>query len=125
MDPDNAVSPGAWPPSPSWPLACWRPAPAAAGPPFVTDDPVPVDLHHWEVYGFSAATHVAGDTAGTAAGIEVNYGAAPNLQLHVIVPLAFDRPWGGPTATGLGDVELGVKYRLDPAERRLAATRSQ
>ena len=91
--------------------------PAMAGPPFVTDDPEPVDLHHWEVYGFTAATHVDSDTAGTAAGVEVNYGAAPNLQLHAIVPLAFDRPSAGPTATGLGDVELGVKYRLfEPME---------
>ncbi len=28
--------------------------PAMAGPPFITDDPEPVDLGHWEVYGFSA-----------------------------------------------------------------------
>ena len=43
--------------------------PAAAGPPFITDDPEPVDLGHWEVYGFSAATHVGGDTSGTLGGV--------------------------------------------------------
>jgi subtilisin family serine protease len=68
-----------------------------AGPPFRTDDPEPVDLGHWEVYGFTAGTHVRGDTAGTLAGVEVNYGAAPNLQLHMVAPLAFDRTSGSPS----------------------------
>ena len=91
-------------------------APAFAGPPFITDDPEPVDLGHWEVYGFSAGRHVQGDTGGTLTGVEVNYGAAPNLQLHLIVPLAFDSPSGGPTVVGLGDIELGAKYRfIDPS----------
>ena len=86
--------------------------PAEAGPPFVTDDPVPVDLGHWEVYGFSAATSVHGGTAGTLFGTEINYGAAPNLQLHMIVPLAFDKADGAGMRTGPGDIELGAKYRL-------------
>jgi hypothetical protein len=85
---------------------------AFAGPPFITDDPEPVDLGHWEIYGFTAATHVRGDRGGILGGIEVNNGAAPNLQLHLIVPLAFDKPSGGPMVAGLGDTELGVKYRL-------------
>ncbi|MBU6296995.1 MAG: hypothetical protein KGJ79_03465 [Alphaproteobacteria bacterium] len=42
----------------------------------------------------------------------MNYGAAPNLQLHIIVPLAFDAPGGAPTQTGIGDIELGAKYRF-------------
>jgi len=89
--------------------------PAFAGPPFMTDDPEPVDLGHWEVYGFSAGRHVRGGTSGTLTGVEVNYGAAPNLQLHVIVPQAYDSPSGGPTVAGLGDIELGAKYRFfDP-----------
>lgn len=86
--------------------------PAAAGPPFRTDDPEPVELGHWEVYGFTAGTHVRGDTGGTLAGVEVNYGAAPNLQLHLIAPLSFDSPSGAASQTGLGDVELGAKYRF-------------
>ena len=86
--------------------------PAWAGPPFITDDPEPVDYQHWEVYGFSMATRMHGDTGGTLAGVEVNYGAAPNLQLHIIAPLAFDAPSGGSMQTGPGDVELGAKYRF-------------
>ena len=86
--------------------------PALAGPPFMTDDPEPVDYGHWEVYGFSTATHVAGDTGGILGGLEVNYGAAPDLQLHVIAPVSFDDAKGSKFQTGIGDVELGAKYRL-------------
>lgn len=98
-------------------LAVLPAAPVAAGPPFVTDDPEPVDLGHWEIYGFASGTHVRGDTGGTLAGLEVNYGAAPNLQLHLIAPLSFDTPGGGPSQTGIGDMEIGAKYRfITPGE---------
>jgi len=93
-------------------LAALIGAPALAGPPFRTDDPEPVDLGHWEVYGFTAGTQVRGDTGGTLAGVEVNYGAAPNLQLHLIAPLSFDRTGGSALQAGMGDVELGAKYRF-------------
>ena len=93
-------------------LALFAAAPALAGPPFTTDDPEPVDLGHWEIYGFTAGTQVRGDTGGTLAGVEVNYGAAPNLQLHLIAPLAFDRTSGSALQAGVGDMELGAKYRL-------------
>jgi hypothetical protein len=86
--------------------------PAVAGPPFRTDDPEPVELGHWEVYQFSTGTHVVGDTAGILPGLEVNYGAAPNLQLHVIAPMAFDAPSGLGMRYGYGDTEIGVKYRF-------------
>jgi hypothetical protein len=92
------------------------PSSALAGPPFRTDDPEPVEYQHWEVYAFSAATHARGDTAGTSAGVEVNYGAAPNLQLHLVAPLAFDKPTGSGRREGYGDTELGVKYRFIPED---------
>jgi hypothetical protein len=87
---------------------------ASAGPPFRTDDPEPVDYQHWEIYGFSQGTQKQGDTSGILPGVEVNYGAVPNLQLHVIAPFgSFDKPSGSPgTKFGYGDTELGVKYRF-------------
>ncbi len=85
---------------------------ATAGPPFATDDPVPVDTGHWEIYGFSNRLDADDDKNGVLAGLEVNYGAAANLQLHLIVPLAFDYPAGGPFEAGPGDIELGAKYRF-------------
>ena len=85
---------------------------AAAGPPFRTDDPEPVEPGHWEIYEFSTATHIAGDTAGTLSGIDANYGAAPELQLHATLPVAFDDPAKGTLTISYGDTELGFKYRF-------------
>jgi hypothetical protein len=85
---------------------------ARAGPPFRTDDPEPVALGHWEIYGFSQATHVAGDTAGALPAVEVNYGAAPGVQIHALAPIAFDAPRGSGTKFGYGDTELGAKIRF-------------
>ena len=87
-------------------------APAWAGPPFITDDPEPVDLGHWEVYAFSAGAIGPGDASGVGPSVEINYGAAPNLQLHAIANLAYDAPAGGPDRMGVGDTELGAKYRF-------------
>jgi hypothetical protein len=83
-----------------------------AGPPYFTDDPEPVEYKHWEVYLASQYSRTADDRSGTAPHMEINCGAYPNLQLHVIAPAAFDRPPGGPTAYGYGDTELGAKYRF-------------
>jgi hypothetical protein len=85
---------------------------AHAGPPFRTDDPEPVDYHHWEFYTFSTGTHVRGDTSGVGPAFEFNYGIIPNGQLHVVAPTAFDSPTGGPTLFGYGDTEFGFKYRF-------------
>src|SRR5579884_3426296 len=82
------------------------------GPPFVTDDPEPVELHNWEVYIASMHIKQPGDWSGTAPHFEVNYGAAPDLQLHMIAPLAYDAPASGTSHYGFGDLELGAKYRF-------------
>ncbi len=83
-----------------------------AGPPFLTDDPEPVELKHWELYAaaqWSAERHAA---SGTAPHVEVNYGALPNLQLHVIVPSVLTWSSGSAVEYGLGDLELGAKFRF-------------
>ena len=85
---------------------------AWAGPPFVTDDPEPVELHHWEVYLASMGMQAAAGLNGTLPHIEINNGVAPNLQLHVIFPYAYQRNPGMGIVQGLGDTELGVKYRF-------------
>jgi hypothetical protein len=89
-------------------LAC----PAHAGPPFVTDDPEPVDYQHWEFYVASQDAKVGGDWSGTGPHFELNYGVLPDVQLHLIAPLAYDVPPDGPRQYDLGDIELGVKFRF-------------
>jgi hypothetical protein len=80
--------------------------PAYAGPPYVTDDPEPTDLGRWEIYGFANGSHLGGDTAGET-GLDLNYGAAEDLQLTVVVPAAYDG-----AGAGMGVVELAAKYKL-------------
>lgn len=93
-------------------LLILSPALAAAGPPYQTDDPEPVELHHWEIYLASQHALTADGAEGTLPHLEVNFGALPGLQLHAITPLAYSRPEGGPASYGVGDVELGAKYRF-------------
>ena len=86
-------------------------APAVAGPPYLTDDPVPTDTGHWEVYAFTAAEG-RGSTLNGDAGFDLNYGPVEGVQLTATLPLSYSRAplegWRG----GSGDVELGVKYRF-------------
>jgi hypothetical protein len=85
---------------------------AFGGPPFVTDDPQPVDYQHWEFYVASMHSKLGDDWSGTAPHFELNYGAVPDLQLHMIAPLAYDSPPEGAAHYGMGDLELGAKYRF-------------
>jgi hypothetical protein len=89
-----------------------RPQEALAGPPFITDDPEPVDYQHWEFYVASQDSKLGGDWSGTAPHFEVNYGVVPDVQLHLIAPLAYDAPHEGAAHYGYGDTELGVKFRF-------------
>lgn len=85
---------------------------ALAGPPFLTDDPEPVEYQHHELYISSMQVKTQDGSSGTLPHLEYNYEAAPNLQLHVLVPYAFNSPTNGTFQQGLGDIELGAKYRL-------------
>ncbi len=57
-----------------------------AGPPFLTDDPEPVDYQHWEAYLFTLGDHSGSYTVEGPA-VELNYGVLPDTQLHLIVPM--------------------------------------
>ena len=78
-----------------------------AGPPYQTDDPDPVPLHHFEAYVFELSDRTTDGTSLAAPGFEMNWGAAPNLQLHIVVPLATALAPGESAQHGIGDVELG------------------
>jgi hypothetical protein len=91
---------------------------AEAGPPYFSDDPQPTDYRHYEIYLFSGGSAARGGSDG-AFGIDFNYGAAPDLQITAVLPLAYES--GG--AWGIGNVELAAKYRfLHQAESEGAKT---
>jgi Putative MetA-pathway of phenol degradation len=88
-------------------------AAALAGPPFLTDDPVPVDYEHWEAYLFTMGDdHPGSGYAIQGPAVEVNYGALPDTQLHLATSLTTVGGGGNSTQSGFGDTELGIKYRF-------------
>lgn len=84
---------------------------ALAGPPFQTDDPEPVDLHHYEFYVFGATDGTPLETDFSGPAVEFNWGAVPNLQVHIVLPFGGIAPAGEQRAYGLTDTEFGIKYR--------------
>jgi len=83
---------------------------AVAGPPFLTDDPQPTDLRHFEIYSFAATDQARGARSGEG-GIDFNYGAAENLQLTAVLPYAWSRTPQS-RAADLGPIELAAKYKI-------------
>jgi hypothetical protein len=90
----------------------------AQGPPYQTDDPVPVDLHHYEFYIFGAVDGTPAELDPTGPAVEFNWGAISRVQLHAILPFGAVIPSNnpaylpggtGPSNFGLTDMELGVK----------------
>lgn len=86
-------------------------SPAAAGPPFLTDDPEPTETGHWEIYAPALDASGRGRDYDGALGAELNYGAAPNVQVTVGLPLAYVHDANG-FESGRGDLKLSVKYRF-------------
>jgi hypothetical protein len=66
---------------------------------------------------FSAGTKATDGWTGALPGLEVDYGALPNLQLAVIVGQGYAAPSEGSTSFAAEDVNLGIKYRfITPGE---------
>ena len=85
---------------------------AIAGPPFVTDDPEPTSHRHFEIYLFSDGSATRDGMSGSALGLEINYGALPNLQISASLPVGYSAPSRARMRLGVTDAEFGVKYRF-------------
>src|ERR1700683_2726912 len=99
-------------------LLCAAMPALAQGPPYQTDDPVPVDFQHYEFYIFGSADGTPVEMDSTGPAFEFNWGALTRLQLHAILPWGSINPsnkavyapaGAGPSAFGLTDMELGAK----------------
>jgi hypothetical protein len=92
-------------------LGVLGPAPSWAGPPFVTDDPEPVEYQHWEI--FLATSYAAGldGGSGSAPQFDINYGFLPEAHINLVCPFAFHST-DGESNYGYGDTELAVKFRF-------------
>lgn len=100
----------------------------AQGPPYQTDDPVPVDFHHYEFYIFGSADGTPAEMDSVGPAIEFNWGAIPRVQLHAILPFGSINPSNNPvylpagtgsSAFGLTDMELGTKIALIKESRHI------
>ena len=86
---------------------------AWAGPPFLTDDPEPVDTGHFEFYLFSTLDKSGGNDLIQGPAVEFNWGAMPNLQLHIVTTLTYSSFSRNEFSEyGLGDSEAGFKLRF-------------
>lgn len=87
------------------------PGAAWAGPPFLTDDPEPTETGHWEIYGPLVEREGRGADFQGSTGVEINFGAAPDLQLTIGLPVGFAHDATG-WRRGAGDIEVSAKYRV-------------
>lgn len=84
---------------------------AYAGPPFMTDDPEPIEVHHAEGYVFATTDKGPGGRQVVLPAFEFNTSPVEDLHLHLMVPYLTVMP-DGARQQGLGDAELGIKYRF-------------
>lgn len=100
-------------------VALFVPLSAVAGPPFVTDDPEPVDVHHWEIYTASQHVKTAEGWSGATPSFDVNYGLVRNVHVHALLQGGYVAPAAGAAHYGYGDTEVGAKIRfVDETDRR-------
>ncbi len=92
------------------------------GPPFLTDDPEPLKRRHAEFLIAPQIINAIDRLAILAPGAEFNYGLTDNLMSHLIVPLVLTKPNGARAAFSLGDMELGLKYRIRDESDRFPQT---
>lgn len=83
-----------------------------AGPPFLTDDPEPVALHHYEIYTAAFNTRTQDGWTGIFPYVDANYGIVRNVHFHVATPFNSVRPDQAVNQYGYGDTEVGAKMRF-------------
>lgn len=83
-----------------------------AGPPYLTDDPEPTEYLHWENYLYAAGDHQGGVYTLNAPALGINYGLLPETQLSISLPMTTVGGGGAASVSGLGDIQLSLKYRF-------------
>lgn len=87
---------------------------ALAGPPFMTDDPEPIEYQHSEAYVYSTYDKGPNGSKQTQLpAFEYNTSPIEDIHLHLAVPFTNLNPADASAARyGIGDTELGIKYRF-------------
>lgn len=82
-----------------------------AGPPFITDDPEPVEAQTWEVNYAYAKTWREGSSSTAMPSVDMNYGLTSDIQLHA-QPRYSREEANQLTLSGVDNTGIGVKYRF-------------
>jgi hypothetical protein len=88
---------------------------AFADQPFIIDSPEPTAYRHYELYLYSTLdkNNVAVEEPQlNSPAMEFNLGVLRNLHVHISVPFAWSLPPAANSANGIGDIEVGAKYRF-------------
>lgn len=93
-------------------------AQALANAPYITDDAEPADYHQLQIYPFISISSQPHNTVIYAPNLQFDYGIFPRTELHIIFSLNTYIPEPGIPAlkykaSGIGDTELGLKYRFN------------
>lgn len=90
---------------------------AQGGPPLITDDPGTPGAGRWEInLGFTIEKSRS-ETFFEAPILDINYGLGERIQFKYEVPWLILDEEGGGARSGLGDSQIGVKYRFLDEER--------
>ncbi|MBV9576314.1 MAG: transporter [Gammaproteobacteria bacterium] len=87
---------------------CW------AGPPYITDDPEPMNYHQYQFFIFANGVQTPQGTGLNVPALEFDYGVIPHLEIGLTIPLTINLPKDpeGASAAGLGDIQAAAKYRF-------------
>lgn len=83
-----------------------------AGPPYTTDDPETPRRHGWEINLPYVLARSGPASQAQAPLFDLNYGLFDHIQLDLEIPVFRVSLPGQPTASGLGDVMAGFKWRF-------------
>ncbi len=85
---------------------------AQAGPPLITDDPGTPGAGRWEINLAFTAEKLQTETLSETPLLDINYGLGERIQLKYEVPWVHLDEEGDGTKSGIGDSQIGVKYRF-------------
>src|SRR5215469_17385578 len=90
----------------SWPSFVW------AGPPFLTDDPDPIDYQTFEAIPNYSLDRASDGEQIVGPGLDFNYGIAPDMHLNIGPGFVHALPDGGSSEYGFGDTRIALKWRF-------------
>jgi hypothetical protein len=84
-----------------------------AGPPYISNDPVPVDYKNFQIYLFAMGNKTNTSVNIQAPFVEVDYGIFPEFEINMQMGIdSNNHQTQHQNGMGVGDVQLGMTYRF-------------